>query len=304
MTQSVVRREGMSQWRFVRDYLWTNRPVVVTAALKDWVGLTKWNTAFFQSKLGHEPVCLQGDTFNPTRTISFAEFLETVATYEELPASAPQFLEELSYVRRRSWSETQQTTLHTLIEKDWSRPNFLPSSMYLWPRDLLSSSPNLHRYPAFGVYISPRGAVTGLHVDPKRSSAVLCQIGGKKQGFLFPPGNTNPMQNKMLTSAPARRARKIDVLHGRSPDYHGMKAIRFDLQPGEVLYIPMGWAHEVFTTSTSISLTYNFIHFWGLRHKYSLKMRAAIEQHFKKQPTSKSKKPKRTCAPSGDNRDS
>ena len=27
----------------------------------------------------------------------------------------------------------------------------------------------------------------------------------------------------------------------------------------------MGWAHEVFTTSTSISLTYNFIHLWGHR---------------------------------------
>ena len=265
MTQSVVRREGLSRRRFVRDYLWRNRPVVVTGALNDWVGLTKWNTAFFQSKLGHEPVCLQGDTGNPIRTIPFAEFLEAVAAYEELPASAPQFLEEFSYVRGRSWSDTQQTTLHRLIAKDWSRPNFLPSSLYLWPLDLLSSSPNLHSYPAFGVYISPRGAVTGLHVDPGRSSAVLCQIHGTKQGFLFPPSKTDPWQDEKLTSAPARRARKIDVLHGRSPDYRGVTAVRFDLQPGEVLYIPMGWAHEVFTTSTSISLTYNFIHLWGLR---------------------------------------
>ena len=89
MTQSVVRREGLIRRRFVRDYLWPNRPAVVTGALNDWVGLTKWNTAFFQSKLGHEPVCLQGDTFNSTRTIPFAEYLEAVATYEELPASAP-----------------------------------------------------------------------------------------------------------------------------------------------------------------------------------------------------------------------
>ncbi len=81
MTQSVVRREGLSRRRFVRDYLWPNRPVVVTGALNDWVGLTKWNIAFFQSKLGHEPVCLQGDTFNSTRTIPFAEYLEAVATY-------------------------------------------------------------------------------------------------------------------------------------------------------------------------------------------------------------------------------
>jgi len=84
---SVDRREGLSRWRFVRDYLWPNRPVVVTSALNDWVGLTKWNIAFFKSKLGHEPVRLQYDNFIPTRTIPFAEFLETFATYEELQAN-------------------------------------------------------------------------------------------------------------------------------------------------------------------------------------------------------------------------
>lgn len=263
--QSVVRREGLSRWRFVRDYLWPNRPVIVTGALNDWVGLTKWNIAFFKSKLGHERVRPGGDAFKPTRTMPFAEFLEVLATYDELPAGAPQFLEELPYVRGGSWSDTQKTTLHTLIAKDWSRPNFLPSSLYLWPLDLLSSRPNLHRYPAFGVYISPRGAVTKLHVDPRGSSAVLCQISGTKQGFLFPPSKTNPWRREKIKSASARRARKIDVLHGRSPDYHGLTAVRFDLQPCDVLYIPMGWVHEVFTTSTSISLTYNFIHLWGNR---------------------------------------
>ena len=240
MTQSVDRREGLSRWRFVRDYLWPNRPVVVTGALNDWVGLTKWNIAFFQSKLGHEPVRPGGETFKRTRTIPFAEFLEAVATYEELPASAPQFLEELPYVRRNSWSGTQQTTLHTLIAKDWSRPNFLPSSLYLWPRDLLSSSPNLHRYPAFGVYISPRGAVTGLHVDPRQSSAVLCQISDTKQGFLFPPSKTDLWQDEKITSAPAHRARKIDVLHGRSPDYRG--GPRFASTSNPVRFCTFRWA--------------------------------------------------------------
>ena len=276
MTQSVVRREGLSRWRFVRDYLWVNRPVVVTGALDDWVGCTKWNVAFFQSKLGHEPVCLQGDTFNPTGTIPFAEFLEVLATYEALPASAPQFLEELSSVRGKSWSDTQLTNLHRLIANDWSRPNFLPRSLYLWPLDILSSRPNLRRYPAFGVYISPRGAITGLHVDPRRSSAVLCQISGSKQGFLFPPGKTDPWRDEKLTSAPARSARKIDILHGRSPDYRGAAAVRFDLQPGEVLYIPMGWAHEVFTINTSISLTYNFSHLWEFRRRFWQKLRNRV----------------------------
>lgn len=256
---AVDRYDHLGRQAFIRHYLGRNRPVIVGDALDEWAGLKKWNIDFFRSELGQEEVGLQGNKFEEIRRTTFAKFLDEIPKYETLPPDSPRFLEEVPYAR--GWSQTQKLMLLRLVESDWHRPYFMPDSLYLLPFDLLSSKPNRNKYPAFGIYISPRGAVTGFHVDSSsQSSAILCQISGSKCGFLFAPEKARPWNYNQIRHGRAITKRRVDVLNGKFPDYPGLVPYYFELHPGEVLFIPMGWAHEVFTISSSISLTYNFIH--------------------------------------------
>ncbi len=268
--QSVDKIDHLSRRQFRCDYLRQNRPVVVTDALESWSGMTIWDVGFFRSRIGREMVHPQGYNFDRLSSdqIPFTDFLDTFVAYDTLTADAPQFLEAVPYVRAQCWTPSQQKVLHGILEDGWANPYFLPKSLYLFPFDVLSCEPNRRKYPLFGCYFSPRGAETGLHMDPWNSSAILCQVSGTKRGFLLPPDTKEQWRDNNLASAEKVTARKIEVLQGQTPNYEGLPMWQFELKPGEALYIPMGWAHEVFTACSSISLTYNFIHLLGIGLKW------------------------------------
>ncbi|RKS57095.1 cupin-like protein [Photorhabdus asymbiotica] len=104
---------------------------------------------------------------------------------------------------------------------------------------------------------SAPGACTRLHVDGMRTNAVLCQIEGKKAGWIFSASLEETVRNvaegRAASSQSAGRESQKSQLH--SDD----RIWRFDLLPGEIMLIPRGLAHEVHTLSPSISLTYNFV---------------------------------------------
>jgi len=59
----------------------------------------------------------------------------------------------------------------------------------------------------------------------------------------------------------SRRGRAFDTLHqheGANPDFKEATVAEFDLNTGEGLFLPAGWAHEVESAGTHIAVTY-----WG-----------------------------------------
>lgn len=96
------------------------------------------------------------------------------------------------------------------------------------------------------LWVGPAGTITPLHHDT--SNILFCQIHGRKRIVLAPP-----WAEPLLESAEG-------VYNHRGPEAlasEGIPAIDVVVQPGEALFIPAGWWHDVRALDVSVSLAIN-----------------------------------------------
>jgi hypothetical protein len=114
----------------------------------------------------------------------------------------------------------------------------------LWPRQGIVSS---------SVWVGPARARTGLHHDWLDNLAVL--VTGSKRFYLAPPGS---VEAAGAVSAKHDRwallaTEGVDELAARLRGRHTLHCV--DLAPGDVLYVPRGWWHEVVNLQASTLLS-------------------------------------------------
>jgi hypothetical protein len=250
-TTTIERRDRISVDEFTTSYLRKNRPLIVTDATASWRASEVWTNAYMRERFGDIQVALQGDYFSHVGTMSLAEYLDSFDDLESRVGNDGSVSTPPPYLRYSAqWGAKVREALH----EDWSRPYFLPTTFYVIPLHLVAPDPAKRRYPDFGVYLSPRGALTKLHVDGDRTNAVLCQIQGSKRLFMY-----EPSLKPRLPADWARRKREGLNLE-EPPPYDVPPTFDTVLRPGETIYIPRTWFHEVYTLERSISITFNFCH--------------------------------------------
>src|SRR5215475_619513 len=52
MNVPIERRANLSYEQFAREYLWPNKPVIVTDAMRNWKALERWTPDFFKHEFG------------------------------------------------------------------------------------------------------------------------------------------------------------------------------------------------------------------------------------------------------------
>ncbi len=96
------------------------------------------------------------------------------------------------------------------------------------------------------LWLGPAGTITPLHHDT--SNILFCQIFGRKRIVLVAPWVT-----ALLDTARG-------VYNHRTPQDladEGIESVEFVVEPGEALFIPAGWWHDVRAVDASISLAIN-----------------------------------------------
>jgi len=53
MSDQIERRENLSNEEFMKEYVYANRPVIVTDALRQWKAVGRWTPEFFR---GNSPI--------------------------------------------------------------------------------------------------------------------------------------------------------------------------------------------------------------------------------------------------------
>jgi hypothetical protein len=131
--------------------------------------------------------------------------------------------------------------------------------------DLLSEFPELRKdvsakalfpprqYISSSAWIGPEGAHTGLHYDLLDNLAVLLR--GSKRFYLARPGVVE--SQGAVSSKYDRWARLADVGIQNLAERKLPKESLFvaDLHPGDAIYVPRGWWHEVVNLKSSIFLS-------------------------------------------------
>ncbi|MBD2809940.1 cupin-like domain-containing protein [Xenorhabdus sp. Vera] len=274
---NVDKVTDISVAEFSERYLMKKVPVIVADGLKDWQAKQIWSLDYFIQEFGDMSVQLQDAGFQPKSNVELRTYLQEIAS---LPAvELGEMGSDLDYLRYTydsffkhllfTWGlghrvKTDSFSFRAFqhIQAHWQRPYFLPESGYKIPWVQAGPlQPNKRMCQDWGLYFSAPGACTRLHVDGMRTNAVLCQVVGRKAGWIFSESLEDVVRN--TAEGRADLSRSTDQTSGgvNQGDQHQNKdrIWQFDLLPGEIMLIPKGLSHEVHTLSPSISLTYNFL---------------------------------------------
>jgi hypothetical protein len=254
MTMEIERVSGLTRDAFVEGYLAPAKPVIVTDATADWELARTWTPDYLRKVYGASQVQVYNNYFDLRDVTTLDKYLTKYFGRETVTGSVPYVrwyskMKDVDFV----WSDREFDSFKT----QWSLPAFIPDRDYLFPFCMSPDriDPTVDYFPARGVFISGKGGKTALHVDPWASDAVLIQVYGEKQWFMY-----DPQQRELLTNG----TKLVDIEKpdpAKFPAFSRAKpTYTFTLRPGELMYVPRGWFHHVNTLTDSISLTWNFVH--------------------------------------------
>lgn len=242
---------------FHAKYLQRGEPVLMRNGLQGW-GTARWDVAYLREVAGDAKVVVavtRGRVFRlhpkqwEYREMTFREFL---ALQSEGPGGTNYYLQEndlLGFGRLKDdvvWpAHCDRTTLR---------------SMTL----------------SFG----PAGAVTPLHYD--FFDNCLAMVSGTKRFILFPPSEHPKLSlHSPLSELPQISRLRLDD-EAAFDQLRGVEMYECVLEPGDMLFVPVHWAHQVFTDAPSMSI--NFWHFAPFAQRWmtraGLRVRPLLLKHW------------------------
>lgn len=236
----VDRRSNLSLREFRREYLIPGRPVILTDLIGDWPARHNWTFERFKRDFGDDTIPIyhydQLREFTPddVESVRFSEFIDAISTKDW--TSYP-------YYFRDDWRIFER---HPELKEDYRELAYF--------FDWFKAIPKSLRMPYPRLFISPKGAVTPLHIDVWRTHAWLSQLVGRKRWLLF-----SPEQERFLYDCRVRvDAPDLDQF----PEYEKAVPLEATIEPGDTVFVPSGWAHWVISLDAAISLSANYMS-WG-----------------------------------------
>ena len=232
-TAAIDVVEKITAEDFLHGYIKQNRPLVMTRMMDMWPAKDKWTFEFFsQLSLEGEVHLEDGNIMQEDTRYHKASFREFLARLLDAP-------------------DTDAGTRQP----------------YLSVFKIFSAFPQLEGDVDFSIlnrykmkhtvsgWIGPAGTVTGYHID--WGDNILAQLSGRKRLLLVAPSQTRYMyksrkfdQGTTLSQVDADRP-DLD----RFPLYAKATPIEVILHPGQMLFIPRGWWHQVRSLDKSISVS-------------------------------------------------
>src|SRR5579885_258656 len=240
---SIERRHKLPYDEFVSDFVMRQRPVVITGALDAWKA-KNWTPELFRDRFPGKEFQIGGQKYR------MAEFIDLVLnSSEDKPAP---------YLRNAVIERFLPELLGDIMpEPEYFLPNWTagPLTGALQSR-LDGGRPQL--------YIGGKGGkFPFLHFDGWRTYAFLCQIYGTKEyttytedqaQYLYPkPGHANA---SLVSDIENPDFEKFPLFAKATP-------VRFQLGPGELLFIPDGLWHTAKILSPSITVSVNRANAWN-----------------------------------------
>jgi hypothetical protein len=258
---------------FWSRYVQANRPVLIGGAFDSWPARTQWTDAYLTDRAGTarcEVVVSATGLFpdyvsrpEPMRKMTLA-LADLLHRSRESGILAPLVAEGECYYL---YGHSQLFDEAPALKQDFSLPPFVDPAKVA---DAVT-------------WISSAGSVTPLHYD--LSNGLLCQLRGEKEVFLFPPQEFERLyfrKPRFPGLDNFERQSAVDIHHpdgAAFPSFAQASAFVCTLRPGDALFLPSSWPHEVETLSLSISVGFNFAGGSPLSELFGLVERAKRAKH-------------------------
>jgi ribosomal protein L16 Arg81 hydroxylase len=232
----VDRRAGLSLREFRREYLYPGRPVVITDAMDKWRARSHWTLDFFRSKYGNDSIEVHRFGRNG---------------YKQDQVSSVKLADHIDAIEKHDW-----TSYPYYVRDDWNlmlshRELLADYKVPPYFFDWFAFVPSFMRLIYPRIFIGPRGAITPLHHDVWGTHAWLSQIVGRKRWFLF-----SPDQRSLLYDY---KTRVCEPDFQTFPLLAKARAMECTIAPGDTIFVPGGWSHEVVSLDATLSLTHNYM---------------------------------------------
>ena len=239
----LLTAENLSGEDFLHGFYAPGRPVLIKGAMAGWPALERWTPDYLADRIGDAMIEYQGGR-------SSAADYELKKDKHRKRAPLRQFIDLV-----RSGGNAAYLTASNSAT---NAPALAPLNTDLGHIDAYLHSPQGM------LWIGGAGAFTPLHFD--LTNNLLAQVTGTKRVILIPPSQTSRLAHRNHVFSDVR-----DVtdearlkLHPQARDL-----LRYEvmLTPGDLLFIPIGWWHQVRSESFSTMLTYTGFHWPNAGHQ-------------------------------------
>ncbi len=234
----VPRRHQLSREEFLDAYYTAGRPVIITGMMDDWPARAKWGLDYFKDRCGDREVEIQ---FGRNTDAQY-ELRKTAHRKTML------FADYVELVRNAGRSNDFYMTAYneginrTALAELWQDIVQIP--------EYLSSEGTTQGFLWFG----PSGTITPFHHD--LTNNFMAQVIGRKRVLLMPACEVGHVYNHehCFTHVDGQQ---IDL--ERYPRMADVQVLSCVLNPGEVLFLPVGCWH--FVEGLDMSVTVSFTNF-------------------------------------------
>jgi hypothetical protein len=235
----IERRSALGAEEFLERYYAVNRPVILTGEMVNWPALTRWTPEYLKSTIGARPVEFQSGR---SRDPQFE--MNKDAHRQDAPFDA--FIDRIT--RPGSGNDVYLTAYNS--ERNAEAFSGLNGDLGFLDKFL-----DCHAAAPHGMmWIGPAGTVTSLHHD--LTNNFIAQIVGRKRVKLVPAADVGKLYNSqhVFSEIPDLEDPLIDL--ARYPRLAELRLYDVLLAPGEILFMPLGWWHQVKSLDFSVTITF------------------------------------------------
>jgi hypothetical protein len=233
----VEKRVAVGEDEFIERYVRGCRPLVLTGHTRDWPAMRRWSPDDLKARFGHLDVDIQAERQANPR-------------YEEDKALHRRSVRLAVFVDQvLAGGETKDYYL-TANNEALRRPDFAPLLEDVGTLPPCCDRAELAERSSF--WFGPAGTVTPLHHDTLM--LFHTQVVGRKRWRLISPLQGQRLYNTNGVFSPI----DLDAIDLRQfPLFEGVRVLEVVVWPGETIFLPLGWWHQVRSLDVSLSFSYS-----------------------------------------------
>jgi len=237
--QQVEKRSGVSRDEFIERYAIGSRPVVLTDVARDWPAMRKWSPKYLKEKFGHLEVQIQAERNGDPK-------------FEQNKVAHQRMVRVGDFVDQVIGGGVTNDYYMTANNEILRRPEFAPLVEDIGSLPEFCCHGDLAR--SINFWFGPAGTNTPLHHDTLM--LLHTQVVGRKRWRFISPLETPRVYNYFGVFSP------IDIDHPdlvRYPLFRDVKVLDVIVEPGETVFLPLAWWHQVSGLDISMSVSYTNI---------------------------------------------
>jgi len=235
--RSIPTRSGLTTQEFLEGHYAANWPVLLAGELAAWPALERWTPEYLKEKIGSGPVEVQ------TRRSSDPDFERNMASHTtQMPFDA--FIDNIE-------NSAANDLYLTAYNSAANEATLAPLHEDLGSLDKLLDPADARAHGM--MWIGGAGTFTPLHHD--LTNNLLLQIVGRKSLLLVAPSATPQLYNDHHVYSQIKDLLEPDIV-ARFPNLDGVQVHQILMNPGDALFIPVGWWHQVVSLDFSVTITH------------------------------------------------